>query len=133
MEKLSIYPQNYFNHFKKTQKRQQSLADFGDKTSTPLKFLRPYFWKQFSLNLKSCFLLISSSIYRNMRKLSQKLHYSQNLPPWSPNIFFFFCNFRYNLGYFARNLRLHYQNCLFFSTLSSKMSRNFCKGPPSQC
>ena len=69
------------NTKKNPSKRQQSLVDSGDKTSTPLEFLRPHFQKQFSLNLNFSFLLISSRMYRNMRKLCCKFRYSQSLPP----------------------------------------------------
>ena len=66
---------------------------------------------------------------RDMCKLRHKLRNGQNLPNESPNFRnnFFLTNFKDDLGHFSTNVRQYFQTVFFYSTLSSRMSRNMCK------
>ena len=100
---------------KKPWKHLQSLADSGDKTSSPGRFLRPHFQNSFPWTI-FLFSTPNSKMSRNTRKLHHKVRNGQNLPHESLNftIKFFQSNFTYNLGHFSTSLIPHYQNIFFF-------------------
>ena len=54
-------------------KCQQSLVDFGDKTSPSCGFLRPHLQISLSKTIFFCFFTLSSRISRNMCKMCHKL------------------------------------------------------------
>ena len=92
-------------------KRLKSLADFGDKTTSSGKFLRPHFQTVFP---KQSFLfsILNSKLSWNIGNLRPKLRNGQNLPHECPNFtnHFFKSNFTYNFSHVSTSLTPHYQN-----------------------